>query len=385
MVKHKIIAVVIVLVLEAVYSLLFMPQALIVKNAACSHAVFSALSPDMAIGNTYVQEAFLTKQTIPKVQAQITKEAGIALTGLSQDRIAQIRAMFVGDIHGNYKAFLELLKHACFIDDNLDWIGGQRTLVQMGDVVDRGPEADALKTWDLLDKLQKQARQAGGTVVRLIGNHEFLYVTEYYRVYPERAIDNGMYVSIGPMLRPNFTTAEKWRYKITRSIKNGEVIAAWNYGNKIVTHAGVDSYFTDAGKAIETLVEEFNYLLREGMWWHEIFQAGKSRGKADNPHSGILWADYYKDLVPRAKNLIPQILAHTPTLHNKIEALGENNAVVNVDVGLNPYYGAGWDAWVVIEQSPQSLAAGKVSSTGGLPNTKVFVLPAYSTWMEESI
>ena len=52
------------------------------------------------------------------------------------------------------------------------WAGGRTHLVQLGDVVDRGP--DSRKVLDLLERLQDEARRAGGGVHPLLGNHEVM-------------------------------------------------------------------------------------------------------------------------------------------------------------------------------------------------------------------
>ncbi|MEN8164710.1 MAG: metallophosphoesterase, partial [Acidobacteriota bacterium] len=50
------------------------------------------------------------------------------------------------------------------------WIGGSTTLIQVGDLLDRG--LDLREVMDLLMKLQREARKADGEVVCLLGNHE---------------------------------------------------------------------------------------------------------------------------------------------------------------------------------------------------------------------
>jgi hypothetical protein len=76
----------------------------------------------------------------------------------------------VGDLHGNYDGFVTILKSTDLIDDELNWIGGNTHLVQLGDIMDRGD--DAKKIFDLLMELEKQAETAGGYIHVLIGNHE---------------------------------------------------------------------------------------------------------------------------------------------------------------------------------------------------------------------
>ncbi|NIM58668.1 MAG: hypothetical protein GTO16_06960 [Candidatus Aminicenantes bacterium] len=81
----------------------------------------------------------------------------------------------VGDIHGDYQAFVEILKGTGLIDKKLHWTGGKTHLVQIGDVLDRGDYAKEIL--DLLMQLEKEAEEAGGMVHMLIGNHEELNVT----------------------------------------------------------------------------------------------------------------------------------------------------------------------------------------------------------------
>ena len=80
------------------------------------------------------------------------------------------RVVAVGDVHGEYAGFVEVLRSAGVIDQKDRWIGGKTHLVQTGDVLDRGD--DSRKVMDLLINLEKQAAKAGGRVHALIGNHE---------------------------------------------------------------------------------------------------------------------------------------------------------------------------------------------------------------------
>ncbi|HET7746575.1 MAG TPA: metallophosphoesterase [Vicinamibacteria bacterium] len=82
------------------------------------------------------------------------------------------RVVAVGDVHGAYDRYVALLRAAGLVDGKQKWKGGKAHLVQVGDVVDRGP--DSRKVLDLLKKLEGQAEKAGGRVHLLIGNHEVM-------------------------------------------------------------------------------------------------------------------------------------------------------------------------------------------------------------------
>lgn len=80
------------------------------------------------------------------------------------------RVVAIGDVHGAYDRFVEILKVAGLIDADAHWSGGTTHLVQVGDVVDRGP--DSRKALDLLRHLEREAQAVGGMVHQLLGNHE---------------------------------------------------------------------------------------------------------------------------------------------------------------------------------------------------------------------
>ncbi|NNF17862.1 MAG: hypothetical protein HKN70_14050 [Gammaproteobacteria bacterium] len=85
------------------------------------------------------------------------------------------RIIVIPDIHGAHPAFVELLKSTGIITDGLTWAGGTAHLVSLGDILDRGPQSrDAM---DLLMRLQREARAAGGRVHVVAGNHELMNLT----------------------------------------------------------------------------------------------------------------------------------------------------------------------------------------------------------------
>ena len=82
------------------------------------------------------------------------------------------RVVAIGDIHGDFEAFVSVLREAGLVDTEHRWIGGAATLVQTGDFTDRGPGVRPVM--DLLMELEPQAEAAGGRVRVLLGNHEVM-------------------------------------------------------------------------------------------------------------------------------------------------------------------------------------------------------------------
>lgn len=84
----------------------------------------------------------------------------------------------IGDIHGQYDHFVSLLHGTGLIDRDLRWSGGESTLWLIGDLVDRGPDGNAVIA--LAMRLQRDAAAAGGAVKALIGNHDILLLAAWH-------------------------------------------------------------------------------------------------------------------------------------------------------------------------------------------------------------
>jgi hypothetical protein len=89
------------------------------------------------------------------------------------------RIVAVGDLHGDYSAWLDIARAAGLVGPAGHWSGGRTTLVQLGDILDREP--DSLKIVRSLQQLQKEAPRAGGRVVVVLGNHEAMNLLGDFR------------------------------------------------------------------------------------------------------------------------------------------------------------------------------------------------------------
>lgn len=100
----------------------------------------------------------------------------------------------LGDLHGDLETTLELLHAAQLIqwspmvhdvtivgsilrdmrkfNQTIEWTGNKTILLQMGDIVDRGPDGYLL--YELFRHLAHEAKKDGGQVIHLFGNHELL-------------------------------------------------------------------------------------------------------------------------------------------------------------------------------------------------------------------
>jgi hypothetical protein len=78
----------------------------------------------------------------------------------------------IGDVHGDFDDFCSILQRVGLIDEQRHWTGGNTTLLQLGDLIDRGPKPR--QVLDLMLSLDEQSAKAGGHVVALLGNHEMM-------------------------------------------------------------------------------------------------------------------------------------------------------------------------------------------------------------------
>lgn len=109
------------------------------------------------------------------------------------------RLVAIGDVHGDFEQLLNALLLAGVVSEELDendedggtffaWVGGNTILVQIGDVLDRGP--NELPCWQLLAELSRQAETKGGRVINLYGNHELWTSIGFYQLDQERYYEN---------------------------------------------------------------------------------------------------------------------------------------------------------------------------------------------------
>ena len=109
-------------------------------------------------------------RAVSPVQTRAASVCDITTTG---------RVVAVGDVHGAFDNYVSILTEAQLIDARRRWIGGNALLIQLGDVVDRGPQSR--QALDLIRRLEGEAAKAGGGVLFLLGNHEFMRIGGDFR------------------------------------------------------------------------------------------------------------------------------------------------------------------------------------------------------------
>jgi metallophosphoesterase superfamily enzyme len=78
--------------------------------------------------------------------------------------------LVLSDPHGDFESLYAVLKAQKVIGDDYQWTFGKKHLVIIGDIFDRGK--DVLPIFWLIYKLEAEAKQMGGAVHFILGNHE---------------------------------------------------------------------------------------------------------------------------------------------------------------------------------------------------------------------
>jgi hypothetical protein len=119
------------------------------------------------------------------------------------------RILVISDLHCDLERFIYILKQASILNNNLEWIAKPKDtmIVQLGDQLDPKVVIDDTNLYSYIDvkdinpnynviyfteKLKKIAKNGGGKLISLIGNHEYLnkelYDNETYDIISERRI-----------------------------------------------------------------------------------------------------------------------------------------------------------------------------------------------------
>src|SRR6188474_859265 len=195
------------------------------------------------------------------------------------------KMLVISDIEGNFAAFRSLLQGNGVIDENFNWTFEKNHLVLTGDFVDRG--AKVMEVLWLIYSLEEKAKEAGGYVHFILGNHEIMNMSGDLRYVHERysqhaAIINKNYVQLfGP-------DAEIGRWLATKNIVE-------RIGDILFTHGGISSYVNH----LKISLEKINGISRP-------FYTDTTYEYKDN-RLGVLFSDfgpfwyrgYYKD-IPKA-------------------------------------------------------------------------------------
>jgi calcineurin-like phosphoesterase family protein len=233
------------------------------------------------------------------------------------------RAVAIGDLHGDLNAARAALRTAGAIDATDKWIGGDLTIIQTGDILDRGDGESQIL--DLFAKLATEAHESGGQVIQLLGNHELMNAAHDFRyVTPggKRDFDGDREHELGP--------GGTWAKRLAAH----NVIAI--VGDTVLSHAGVTAEWA-------THLDEVNEHAR---CWLDGQEGGADSPTLaltadDSPVWTRVWGTDPVDCTKLGDVLAKlgakrMVVAHTPQKAGITTAC--DGALWRIDVGLASYY-----------------------------------------------
>ena len=277
------------------------------------------------------------------------------------------RLVAIGDLHGDLKALRSALRLAGAIDSDDRWVGKDLTVVQTGDQIDRGDQDR--EVLDVLEKLEGDAKAAGGALHVLNGNHELMNVGFDFRYVTRRSFESfADFASRAPGLAERVPAAERGRaaafapgapyaQKLARHLTVAVV------GDSLFAHGGVLPAHVDYGLA-RINSEASNYL------------AGKSElSSVLSAEDGPVWTRAYgsPDISPSTCELVERVLrqvgAKRLIVGHTVQKEGISPAcqdrLFRIDVGLSAYYGN--NPVQVLEVTPSGARVLTAASGGPLP------------------
>ena len=248
----------------------------------------------------------------------------IAVTLLPPGMAAE-RIVAVGDLHGDLDNALQVLRLAEVVDSQGHWSGGTATLVQTGDVTDRGP--DSRELIQLFQRLEEEAETAGGVVVALNGNHEIMNLMGDLRyVDPADTAKFG-----GPAARERAFSPQG---ELGQRLRELGVVAV--VGDAVFCHGGVAPQYARMG------VEGINALAASVV-------AGETPSSAMGTSSPIWYRAYVLDPESEACPLLDEALAslgarrmvvgHTTQQSGRV-GVRCGGKLLAIDLGIADHYGA---------------------------------------------
>jgi len=240
----------------------------------------------------------------------------------------------ISDVHGQYEVLVKLLKEHHVIDKNFNWVFGNGHLVVLGDVFDRGP--NVTEAFWLIYRLEQQAKEDGGKVHVLLGNHEIMVLNKDLRYIHEKYVKSAQLMATTyDQLYSENSFFGKWLRKKPVMVRINNMLfvhagISTEFVNKGYTQSQANKLFSDSivGKTWETILKNptLSFLMgKKGLVWY--------RGYFDKPNMTELQIEnilhYFNiDHIIVGHTSLPNIVSH---FNGKV--LGIDSSIKNGDYG----------------------------------------------------
>ena len=251
------------------------------------------------------------------------------------------RLIAFGDIHGDYNAFVYVLRKSNIIDKNNNWIAKDTHIVQVGDILDRKSRYEYQSDEDsefliigLILKLQIEAYLNNGGFHPVIGNHEIMNIM-------------GLFDYVSPKGMQHFKTFQgrKEYFDIGNDFCK-YLASAWNpiikINNFIFCHGGIKYCI-----ASKYSIEQINEFMRSTLYGNKSQLYSNEFQELFINENSILWnRNYSEDNIKESQDTYDEIkkvlklysarymiLGHTPQMNGiKVKYDGH---VFCIDTGMS--------------------------------------------------
>lgn len=360
---------------------------LAVSLAACSKKRESASAPALRPAAEVADVASPDRATGASSAPSAASAAGVSPVGLVAQRPAAFdgcalvaeplrvpggkRIVAIGDVHGDFTAVAAALRAAGAVDGAGGWSGGDLIVVQTGDILDRGNDEQQILDW--MERLEGEAKAAGGALYWLLGNHElmngagdFRYVTDGgYRDFEDVAGLDRAAVARAPAS----AQARAAAFLAQLAGPYAKVLA----GQPTVLIVG-DTVFSHAG-VIEEWVDRLDGVNLENRCWlsGQLPARGTSALLDDgSPVWTRAWGYAPADCAALRRVLgqlgaARMVVGHTPQL----EGISSDcdGALWRIDVGMSAHYGGPVQVLELRDGAARALAAAKAEPQPGAPRS----------------
>lgn len=181
--------------------------------------------------NNLVEKIIINGKVSARILSKGTYDTIFTPEAATFNNIKNIAAL--SDIHGQYDLAIEILKNNNIIDRELNWSFGKGHLVIVGDVFDRGDKVNEM-LW-FIYRLETQAKNKGGRVHFLLGNHEYMVLHQDLRYINEKYMMSSKLLNLAyDDLYSNKTVIGRW-------LRSKSTIMKIN--NNVFVHGGVSEDF----------------------------------------------------------------------------------------------------------------------------------------------
>lgn len=154
--------------------------------------------------------------------------------------------LILSDPHGDFESFISVLRNNGVIDKKFRWIYGKNQVIVIGDVFDRGK--DVLPIFWLMYKLEEEAREAGGEMTFMLGNHEEMVLRNNLKYTRDK------YKKLADTLGMKYADLWHENSELGRWLRTRNLVQV--VGKNLFVHAGLSKEFTGMEKSIAEVNDE---------------------------------------------------------------------------------------------------------------------------------